>query len=71
MNWFMVVYWVDFGMVMGLNLDESKINFIFAKIPFGVKVKGQRNPSHLRWAEMRAAKPLNYGHWIAMKHIAN
>jgi len=27
-----------------------------------VKVKGQRNPSHLRCAERRAAKPLNYGH---------
>jgi len=44
------------------NLGESKINFLSAKITFGVKVKGQRNPSHLRWAEGRAAKPLNYGH---------
>jgi len=32
-------------MVMGLNLGVSKLNFLFAKIPFGMKVKGQRNPS--------------------------
>jgi len=41
---------------------NPKQTFSFAKIPFGVKVKGQRNPTHLRWAEGRAAKPLNYGH---------
>jgi len=28
-----------------LNLDEPKLNFFFAKISFGMKVKGQGNPS--------------------------
>jgi len=27
-----------------------------------------KNPSHLRWAARRAAKPLNYGHRILVKH---
>jgi len=58
----MVVHGINIGMVMGSNLGESKINFLFAEIPLDVKVKGQRNPSHLRCAERRAAKPLNYGH---------
>jgi len=31
-------------MVMGLNLGRSKLNFLFAKISFGVNVKGQGNP---------------------------
>jgi len=30
---------------MGLNLDEPKLNFLFVKISFGMKVKGQVNPS--------------------------
>jgi len=32
-------------MVMGLKLGRSKLNFLFAKISFGVNVKGQGNPS--------------------------
>jgi len=32
-------------MVMGSNLGETKLNFLFAKISFGMKVKGQGNPS--------------------------
>ena len=32
-------------MVMGLNLSGSKLNFHFAKISFGMKVKMQGNPS--------------------------
>jgi len=31
---------------MGLNLGEPKLNFPFAKISFGMKVKGQGNPSN-------------------------
>jgi len=30
-------------MVRGSNLGEPKLNFIFAKIFFGMKVKGQGN----------------------------
>jgi len=36
----MVMHWFDIGMVMGLNLGEPKLNFLFAKISFGMKVKG-------------------------------
>jgi len=32
-------------MVMGLKLGISKLKFLFAKISFGMNVKGQRNPS--------------------------
>jgi len=32
-------------MVMGSNLGRTKFNFLFAKISFGMKVKGQANPS--------------------------
>jgi len=32
-------------MVWGLNLGEPKLNFLFAKIAFGMNVKGQGNPS--------------------------
>jgi len=43
----MVVHWFDFGWHgMGLNLGEPKLNFPFAKISFGMKVKGQGNPSN-------------------------
>jgi len=35
----MVMHWFDIGMVMGLNLGKSKLNFLFAKISFGMKVK--------------------------------
>jgi len=31
-------------MVMGSNLGNSKLNFPFAKISFGMKVKGWRKP---------------------------
>jgi len=30
------------------NLGKSKINFIFVEISFGMNVKGQGNPGHLR-----------------------
>jgi len=33
------------GMVRGLILGRTKLNFFFAKISFGMKVKGQLNPS--------------------------
>jgi len=33
------------GMVMVSNLGISKLSFLFAKISFGMNVKGQRNPS--------------------------
>jgi len=32
-------------MVMGSNLGRTKLNSLFAQIPFGMKVKEQRNPS--------------------------
>jgi len=32
-------------MVMDLNLGGSKLNFLFVEISFGMKVKGQGNPS--------------------------
>jgi len=35
----MVMYWFDI-MVMGSNLGKSKLNFLFAKISFDMKVKG-------------------------------
>jgi len=31
-------------MVMGSNLGRTKLNFIFAKILFGMNGKGQRKP---------------------------
>jgi len=43
----MVVHWFDIGMVMDLNLGESTLNFLFAKISIGMKVKGQRNLASL------------------------
>jgi len=36
----MIVHWFDIGMVMGSNLGMSKLNFLFAKILFGMNVKG-------------------------------
>jgi len=36
-------------MVIGSNLDISKLSFLFAKISFGMNVKGRRNPSW-QWA---------------------
>jgi len=53
----MVVHWFSIGMVMALNIDQSKLNFIFAKIFFEWIWKGRKNPSHLRWAERKAGKP--------------
>jgi len=41
----MVMHWFDIWHGMGSNLDEPKLNFLFAKISFGMKVKGQVNPS--------------------------
>ena len=35
----MVVHWFDIGMVMVSNLGKSKLDFLFAKISFGMKVK--------------------------------
>jgi len=34
-------------MVMGLNLGEPKLNYLFAKTSFGMNVKGQRNPKRV------------------------
>jgi len=36
---------LTFGMVWSLNLGEPKLNFLFAKISFGMNVKGQGNPN--------------------------
>jgi len=36
----MVMHWFDISMVMGSNLSKSKLNFLFAKILFGMNVKG-------------------------------
>jgi len=44
----LVEWWpieLNVGMVMGLNLGGTKFNFLFAKISFGMKVKGQGSPS--------------------------
>jgi len=50
-------------MVMGLNLGNFQLNFLFAKFIFGMNLKGQKNPNCLREskkAEKRSAKqPLN------------
>jgi len=32
-------------MVVGSNLVKNEINFLFAKISFGMEMKRQRNPS--------------------------
>ena len=39
-NGWIVEPWFGFGMVMGLNLGEPKLNFIFAKLSFGMDMKG-------------------------------
>jgi len=44
----MVVHGFDIGLVRGSNLGKPKLNFLFAKISFGMKVKGHGNPSWLR-----------------------
>jgi len=36
---------------MGLNFGEPKLNFLFVKISFGMKMKGHRNPSWPRSSE--------------------
>jgi len=41
----MVMHEFGIGMVRGLILGRTKLNFFFAKISFGMKVKGQLNPS--------------------------
>jgi len=41
----MVVHWFDINMVMGSNLGRYKLSFLFAKISFGMNVKGQSNLS--------------------------
>jgi len=38
MGW-MVVHLFDIGMVMGSNLGRTKLNFLFAKILFGMEGK--------------------------------
>jgi len=35
-----MVHWISIDMVMGSNLGSSKLNFLFAKISFSMKVKG-------------------------------
>jgi len=35
-------------MVVGSNLDEPKLNFLFANISFGIKVERHGNPRWLR-----------------------
>jgi len=47
----MVVHRFDIGIVMDLNLGRSKLNFLFAKIFFGMNAKGQRNPSWPRGSQ--------------------
>jgi len=37
---------LNVGMVMGSNLGGTKLNFLSAKISFGVKMKGQGSPSN-------------------------
>jgi len=34
MNLFDVMHWIGIDMVMGSNFDNSKLNFLFAKISF-------------------------------------
>jgi len=41
MNW---LHWFDNWHGMGLNFGEPKLNFLFAKILFDMKVEGQRKP---------------------------
>jgi len=37
----MVVHWLDIGMVRGSNLGSFTLNFIFARISFGMNMKSQ------------------------------
>ena len=46
-------------MVRGLNLGEPKLNSLFAKISFGMKVKGHGNPSWLGSSHEVAGKTAN------------
>jgi len=49
----------DIGMVRGSILVITKLNFPFAKFIFGMKLKGQKNPSCVREtkeAEKRSVK---------------
>jgi len=41
----LVVHWLCDWVVMCLNLVGNKSNFLFAKIPFGMEMKRQSNPS--------------------------
>jgi len=43
---------LDIGMIMGSNLGNFTLNFIFARISFGINMKA-RNPS----SQGRAGKP--------------
>jgi len=36
---------LNIGMVMGSNLGRTKLGFLFVNFSFGMKVKGQGNPS--------------------------
>jgi len=38
----LVVYWLDIDIGVGLNLGRHKLSFLFAKIFFGMDVKGQK-----------------------------
>ena len=42
---------LNIGMVMGSNLGWTKLGFLFVNFSFGMKVKGQGNPSPLRGLE--------------------
>jgi len=42
----LVVHWLCNWVVMYSNLAKNKLNFIFAKISFGMNMKAQRNPNY-------------------------
>jgi len=59
----MVMHGFGIGMVRGSIIGRIKLNFLFAKFIFGMKLKEQKNPSCVREtkeAEKRSVKqPLN------------
>jgi len=62
----MVMHGFGIGMVRGSIFARTKLNFLFAKFIFGMKLKGQKNPSCVRETkevEKRSVKqPLNYNY---------